>query len=80
MNSCDHSTFIKLLHPYIGNVHIADNLDRKKDQHPSIGTGNVPFPEILETLKKHNYSNSLVIELIDVNGLEKSIEYIRDKL
>ena len=77
MNSCEYSQFIDTLHPYIGNVHLADNADKKFDQHPCIGMGNVPFPEILNILRTHNYSNSLVIELMDVKGLKKSIDYIR---
>ena len=76
MNSCEYSNFIETLHPYFGNVHIADNADKKFDQHPCIGTGNVPFPEIW-TLKSYNYSNSLIIELMDISGMEKSIEYLR---
>ncbi len=77
MNSYEYSRFIDTLQPYIGNVHIADNADKKVDQHPCIGSGNVPFPEILDLLKTHKYSESLVIELMDISGLEKSIEYIQ---
>lgn len=77
MNSCEYSNFIETLHLYFGNVHLADNVDKKFDKHPCIGLGNVPFPEILDSLRNHNYSNSLVIELMDVSGLEKSVEYVR---
>ena len=77
MNSPKYTRFIDKLHPYIGNVHIADNLDKKYDQHPTIGTGNVPFPEILDVLRMNNYSDSLIIELMDASGLEKSIQYVK---
>lgn len=77
MNSVNSSTFIHELYPYIGNVHIADNIDKKHDQHPYIGMGNVPFPQIIDALREHNYAGSLVIEIMDVGGLEKSIEYMK---
>ncbi len=80
MSDQDHSQFLNRLHHHIKNVHIADNIDKKKDQHPTIGTGNVPFPEIIETLQHFDYSESLVIELLDITGLEKSINYVKEIL
>jgi sugar phosphate isomerase/epimerase len=76
MSDGDHHDFLHTLFPYIKNVHIADNIDKKRDQHPPIGAGNVPFPKIIEELKSLNYNESLIIELLDVSGLEKSIDYV----
>ena len=76
MSDGDHYEFLHTLYPYIKNVHIADNLDKERDEHPPIGVGNVPFPKIIEDLKLLNYNESLIIELLDVSGLEKSIDYI----
>jgi sugar phosphate isomerase/epimerase len=80
MNSTNFSKFIQELHPHIKNVHIADNIDKKFDQHPTIGSGNIPFPAILQELKAHDYDNSLIIEILDIRGLNKSIEYVREYL
>ena len=73
----NYHDFLQILHPYIKNVHIADNIDKQKDQHPTIGAGNVPFLKIVDDLKSFNYNESLVIELLDISGLEESLEYIK---
>lgn len=75
-NSGDIDILWGRFHKKIKNVHIVDNYTKEADPHPPLGTGNIDFEHIIETMKCYNYKGSLIIELSSAKGLNQSIEYI----
>lgn len=63
--------FIESFRDKIVHVHLHDNNGRF-DEHLDIGSGNIDWPSVIESLKKINYSGALIIE--SKNGIEKSIQ------
>ena len=63
----------ELLKERIAHVHCKD---RQPETNVSvqIGTGDIPFAEVLEKLKKQNYNGFLAIEHFDVAGQEECIK------
>ena len=64
-------------HKIIKNVHIVDNINKTSDTHPPLGTGKVDFREIIEIIKNHDYTGSLIIELSSIKDLAQSIEFLK---
>ncbi|MFW9970438.1 MAG: sugar phosphate isomerase/epimerase family protein [Candidatus Odinarchaeota archaeon] len=63
-------------HHIIKNVHIVDNLNKKSDTHPPIGSGKLDFKENIDVFRKYSYEGPLIIELSSINQLNQSINYI----
>ncbi|KKM67303.1 hypothetical protein LCGC14_1472440 [marine sediment metagenome] len=69
--------FWKKFHKIIKNIHLADNNDKESDRHPTLGSGGVNFPEILDLIKKYNYVDALIVEISSAQDLTNSIEFIK---
>ncbi len=48
--------------PLVRNIHIED-IKNRRHEHLPFGEGDLPFPKILETLKRHNCSAPINVEL-----------------
>ncbi|KKL64320.1 hypothetical protein LCGC14_2166210 [marine sediment metagenome] len=69
--------FWKKFHKIIKNIHLADNNDKDSDKHPTLGSGEVNFPEIFDLIKKYNYNDALIVEISSAQNLTSSIEFIK---
>lgn len=73
--------FIEKLGNRLAHVHISDN-SGKKDEHLPIGKGTVNFPEIIRSLKKTGYDDTVTLEIFteDRYDLTRSRERFADML
>jgi len=58
--------FIQKLKSRLSHIHISDN-NGKKDEHLSIGQGNINFQEITSVLIKQGYKNTITFEIFTEN-------------
>ncbi|OED29675.1 sugar phosphate isomerase/epimerase [Methanosphaera sp. WGK6] len=61
----------------IHHVHLSDN-DGSSDMHHPLGTHDINFPKIFDILKQKKYDDICVIEVYSVQGVLKSIDYLKD--
>jgi len=73
----DIEIFWKNFNKIIKNVHLVDNYDKEKDNHPALGSGKVNFNEIFKILNEYNYNEALIVELSSAKDLPQSIEFIQ---
>jgi sugar phosphate isomerase/epimerase len=73
--------FIRRFGDRIGHLHASDNLG-KRDDHLSIGRGNIDFRKILSELKKAGYDETVTLEIFstDRRELERGRERFADLL
>jgi sugar phosphate isomerase/epimerase len=76
----DLEAFWEKFHRFIKNIHLADNGDKESDLHPSLGSANVNFREIIELIKKFDYTGALIVELGSNKDLLSSIEFVKNLL
>ncbi|WP_455644671.1 sugar phosphate isomerase/epimerase family protein [Methanosphaera sp.] len=60
----------------IHHVHLSDN-DGSYDMHHPLGTHNIDFPKIFDILKEKKYDGICVMEIYSVQGVLKSIDYLK---
>lgn len=68
--------FINAFGPRIGGTHLSDN-DGKIDRHWTIGSGTLPWAEMLGKLRAAGYGGSYTIELSTRNKVEPSVQYLK---
>ena len=73
----DIEIFWKKFNKIIKNIHLVDNYDKEKDNHPALGAGKVNFNEIFSLIKKYDYNGALIVELSSAKDLPQSIEFIQ---
>lgn len=61
----------------IKNIHIADELNKKRGSKPAIGSGKINFQEIFDIIKKYNYNGALIVELAFAKDLPKSLDFVK---
>lgn len=59
-------SFIKKFHKKLVHIHLHDN-NGKKDEHKSMGKGNIDFKKIVKELKKVNYDKTITLEIFEKN-------------
>ena len=69
-------TWIDELGDHIGYIHLSDNMGRF-DDHLPIGEGTVNWINIDAKLKSLNKNIPATLEVGDINGIEKSLTYIK---
>ena len=69
----DLEACIARISDYIVNIHIHDN-DGKSDMHLPVGEGTVDFKHIIQSLKRLQYKDPLIIENLAFDDVIKSIE------
>jgi sugar phosphate isomerase/epimerase len=72
----DVNIFWKKFNKLIKNIHLVDNSDKDKDNHPGLGTGKVNFNEIFKIIDEYNYNGALIVELSSAKDLPQSIEFV----
>lgn len=70
--------FLKL-DEFIVNVHLHDN-NGVKDEHLSIGEGNIDFSRMFKEMKEWQNNKPLIIECHSLAGLEEGVDFIRHSL
>lgn len=70
--SCDLIDYARRIAPYLVNVHLHDN-NGTKDEHLTLGQGNIDFESVLKTLDAVQYSGPFIFEVKSWAGLESSI-------
>ena len=73
----DIEIFWKKFNKIIKNIHLVDNYDKEKDNHPALGAGKVNFNEIFKIVNEYNYNGALIVELSSAKDLPQSIEFIQ---
>lgn len=73
----DIEIFWKKFSKIIKNVHLVDNYDKEKDNHPALGSGKINFNEIFKIINEYNYNGALIVELSSAKDLPQSIEFIQ---
>ena len=73
----DIEIFWKRFSKIIKNIHLVDNYDKDKDNHPALGAGKVNFNEIFSIIEKYDYKGALIVELSSAKDLPQSIEFIQ---
>jgi len=73
----DIEIFWKEFSKIIKNIHLVDNYDKKRDNHPALGAGKVNFNEIFKIVNEYNYKGALIVELSSAKDLPQSIEFIQ---
>lgn len=73
----DIEIFWKNFSNIIKNIHLVDNNDKEKDNHPALGVGKVNFNEIFKIVNEYNYKGALIVELSSAKDLPQSIEFIQ---
>lgn len=61
----------------IHHIHLSDN-DGSYDMHDALGTHNIDFESIFNTLEEKKYDDICVIEVYTVNQIRKSIDYLKE--
>lgn len=61
--------------PYLEEVHLHDN-DGSEDQHRPLGEGTIPLNQLLSTLMKERFPGPLILEMMTLEGLERSLAYL----
>ncbi|ABC57049.1 MULTISPECIES: sugar phosphate isomerase/epimerase family protein [Methanosphaera] len=61
----------------IHHIHLSDN-DGSYDMHHALGSHNIDFPKIFDILKQKKYDDICVIEVRTLQGILKSIDYLKD--
>lgn len=70
--------FLKL-DEFIVNVHLHDN-NGVKDEHLSIGEGNIDFSGLFKGMKDWENNKPLIIECHSLTGLQESVDFMRNSL
>ena len=65
-----------LLGAHIRHLHVHDN-DGSYDMHNALGTGTIPYPELLSLVEKNNPQVTYTIECSDREKVEKSLSFIK---
>ncbi len=72
----DLEMFWEKFHNIIKNIHLSDNNNKRRDEHPALGSGKVDFEEIFNLIQKYNYDCSLIVEVSFARDLPKSLAFI----
>ncbi|MFX0049409.1 MAG: sugar phosphate isomerase/epimerase family protein [Candidatus Hermodarchaeota archaeon] len=75
-NNGDVNILWEKYHKIIKNVHLVENFTIDSDTHPPLGSGKVDFKRILDTIRRYEYKEALIIELSSNKDLSNSIDYI----
>jgi sugar phosphate isomerase/epimerase len=62
----------------IGNVHLHDN-NGVKDEHKTIGEGNIDFLNMFRKMKKLRNATPLIVECHSLAGLKQGVEFVRQR-
>ncbi|MBR8030091.1 sugar phosphate isomerase/epimerase [Burkholderia cenocepacia] len=65
----DHARALRTLAPRLGQLHLSDGT-RTSWRHDRVGTGSVPFSEILATLDEIHFTGSRIIEVISTEAVK----------
>lgn len=71
--------WVGMLGPYIGHVHVHDNLG-DKDSHLAVGDGSLPWDDILPKLRRLSPSAAWTIENTKPEDIQKSLVFLKNCL